>query len=123
MASNIKACIEELKDIQSEIKTQNANLKQLRDRKKQLEADIFKYLEDSDQEGLRYQNIIFMKTNKKKRDRKKKDEKETDIQKVLEKHGVEDSKQAVSEVLEAMKGSQSEVSCLKMRAATLFESI
>ena len=123
MASEIKQNIEELKEIQIEIKNQNASLKELRLRRKELEANIIQYLDESEQEGLRYQNIVFMKTDKKKTMRKKKQEKEEDMKKVLEKHGVDNAKEALSDLTEAMKGPQSEVSCLKMRAATLYESI
>jgi len=121
MADTARSNLQELKDISVEIHNLNKQLKDLRARKKELEKEVVEYLETKDKPAVKFHNVVFQVVPKNQRGRKKKDEKLIDGLKVLEKYGISESKKALDEVLEAMKGENSTVSTLKMKAASIYE--
>lgn len=119
--AEIRATLEELKNIAQELHNVNARVKELRARKKELEAKVVSYLETNDKPGLRLDNIVFLAAEKNARARKKKVDVTTDMKKVLEKHGIrENVDEVMKEIEDARKGESSTVPVLKMKAAGLF---
>lgn len=121
--SEIKAILEELKNTAIELKEVNKHARELRARKKELEADVIKFLEDNEQPGLRFANVVFISSEKKKRAYKKKADKIGDASAVLDKYGVKDSKKVLEEVLEATRGAVSQIPALKIKEMAAFEDL
>lgn len=121
MATEIKATLEELKNIAQEVFTINKKLKELRARKKELEAVVMGYLEQHEKPGIRLDNIVFMAADKTARARKKKTEIAKDSIEVLKRYGIEADPMEVLNALEvSRKGPASSVPVLKMKAAGIF---
>jgi hypothetical protein len=114
-ATEIRSNMKELKDINTEIKRLNINLKGYRDRKKELEETIIEYLDRTGQPGIKYEDLIVLAGEKKARDRKKKEEKEFDVLTLLEERGIRDSRNLYNDILEAMKGEEKVISSLKIK--------
>ncbi len=119
--SEISSALKELKGVAQEIHNLNKQLKELRQRKKDLESIVIEYLDSNDRNGVRLDNIVFVASEKNARERKKKNEIEKDTAEVLRRHGVQGDVREVMEELEATrKGTASTVPVLKMKAAGLF---
>jgi len=121
MTDTARSSLEELRNVCAELYKVNQQAKELRTRKKELEKDVMEYLESKEKPAVKYQGIVFQITPKVARARKKKEEKLLDCVKVLQAHGVNDPQKAFTELTEAMKGSPSEVSTLKMKQANMFD--
>lgn len=88
---SIKSYIDELDQIQVEIKRNNARNTMLRQRSKEIEANISEYLTNKGQHGIKYNGKAVILEQREKRQLKKKKEKEADIISFLDKLGLEDS--------------------------------
>ena len=64
---SIKAYVEELDQVQAEVKRNNARNKLLRSRVKELEGDIGDYLTSKGQHGLKYKGQAILVQNREKR--------------------------------------------------------
>jgi transposase len=62
MAAAIAEVMKEMKEIVSELKKVNSRAKQLRDRKKELEGSIMEYIEETGSPGIKYQDLIILKS-------------------------------------------------------------
>lgn len=111
--SAITQDVTELKELDLEIKRLSKELKALRKHKEACEARIIEYLDVNDQPGLKYQGVTIIAQDRKKRKYQKKSEKIEKGVRVLEKHGIYNSKEALDEILEAMRGSPEHKSALK----------
>jgi hypothetical protein len=97
--------VKQLKLLDIEIKRQQTELRKLRNQKKNCEKRIMDYLETTEQPGLRFQGMtIIAKESNKRRYRKKKDKEEAG-EMILRRHGIYNSKEALDELLQAMRGS------------------
>lgn len=105
----------ELKDIVSQVKQLNHQLKDLRDRKKILESKILEYLESTDAPGLKFQELIVMKSDSTTHTRKKKKDKEESVIQALESNGVTDSKKVYDDITRALVGEQKQVTKLRVK--------
>ena len=120
-SSDIRGTLAELKEIAQEVHNLNKKLKELRERKKELEKSVVDYLEQNDKPGLRLDNIVFLATEKTARARKKKAEVLKDTADVLKKHGVQgDLNEVILELEASRKGTASTVPVLKMKAAGIY---
>lgn len=106
MASKTVADLKELKSISSEIKRLNADCKVLRLKKKEIEDRITEYLREENQPGVKYGDIVVLSKESVRRKRLKKKEKEEKAVAVLEEMGILDAKQALSTILDSMKGEE-----------------
>lgn len=114
MSGEIQGYINELKELDLEIRNYKISLKKLNDRKKVIEAEIIKYLEAKDQPGVKYKGVAVVAQEKKARQRKKKGEKLEDGKSILREYGVRDSDEVLERVLEAMKGDVKNVKSVKI---------
>lgn len=101
---SIKGYVDELEQIQVEIKHNNARNKILRQRAKELEMNIADYLEEKGQHGLKYKGRAIMVESKETRPAKKKKEKEADVITLLGELGVFEPEQAYVRLLDVQKG-------------------
>lgn len=114
-ATQIRAEMKELKNINLEIKRLSVGLKGLRDRKKELEESILEYLDRTGQPGIKYEDLIVLAGEKKGREKKSKDEKELDVLTILEHHGVGESRNVYKDIMNALKGEQKTAPSLKIK--------
>ena len=106
--------------IATEIKELNAKLLELRKKRKELDNEILKDLQDAAVPGFTMNGIMFISEEKAKSLRKKKSEIERDLSEVLDKHEVKVDKKSLLEDLEkARKGEKTSVSALKIRSQFL----
>lgn len=121
MSTDIRGTLSELKEIAQEVHNLNKKLKELRERKKELEKGVVQYLDENGKPGLRLENIVFLATDKTARARKKKSEIQKDTADVLRKHGVQgDLNEVILELEASRKGAASTVPVLKMKPAGMF---
>lgn len=115
MSGKILNDLKELKSITNEIKRLNLKMKELRLNKSEIEDRIIEYLEEEDQVGVKYENMVILARQKTQRRKKKKGEKEQDAAAVLEQFGIENPNEALKQVLDAMKGEEMLVSSLQVK--------
>lgn len=72
--STIQSNVNEIKEINLEIKQLQQKIKTLKKRSDELERDILQYLNEKDQPGVKYQNTAIVIENKQKNVLKKKKE-------------------------------------------------
>lgn len=101
---SIRNYVDELEKIQLEIKRNNIRNKSLRQRVKELEANIAEYLAMKGQHGLKYKGRAIIIENKERRPVKKKKQKETDIISLLENLGVSNPQEAYNKIQDTQKG-------------------
>jgi len=114
---SIKSYVDELEQLNAEIKRNNCRNKLLRGRVAELEKNITAYLEEKDLNGLKYNGKAVINDNKVVRYQKSKKEKETDIITLLKNLGVDEPKEAYTKLLDAQKGvavSQSKIKIKKL---------
>jgi len=107
--------INELENINNEIKRICKNLKQLRSMKLKLEEKIIKFLEQKEQPGLKYKNKIIIPEERKKRTYRKEKDKLADGESVLREYGIPNSGEALHAVMEAMRGPSQQRIGLKIK--------
>jgi hypothetical protein len=112
---NIAGLMKELKGINNELERINKSTKGLRDRKKKIETYILDYLENNDQPGIKYEDLIVLRHQKKKRLPKAKEEKKEDVIRILEDNGIENSIQVYNDILENMKGEEEKIASIKIK--------
>ena len=112
---SIKSDVTELNNLNVEIKRQCETLRRLRKRKKELEDNIVKYLEEKDQIGLKYQNTAVVVEHTHQRQGKKQKERESDAINILRQYGVENANSALKDLLEAYRGQQIDKVALKFK--------
>jgi len=106
--------VKQLKLLDTEIKRQQNELRKLRNQKKECEKRILDYLETTEQPGLRFRDMTIIAKDSRRRRYKKKSEKEEAGQMILKKHGIYNSKEALEELLSAMRGSPEHQSKLQI---------
>jgi hypothetical protein len=86
--SRVAEDMRELNQIVNELKIIATKSKELRSRKKELELQILQYLESTDAPGLKFKELVVLKTEHTTRTRLKKKEKQENMFKILEDNGV-----------------------------------
>ena len=115
MATQIANDMKELKAIIAETKKLTETLKELRSRKKDLENNILQYLEENEQPGVKYQELIVLRNEKTTYTKKKPKDKEKDIVRVLEENGISDPQKVYQMIGEASKGEEIQVNKLRIK--------
>lgn len=105
MSNPINHDVKQLTHLADEIKRRRKELNELKKAKAECEERILNYLEANDLPGMRHQGMTIIAEEKKKRRHVKKTERENRGAEILAKHGIYNSKEALDELLEAMRGS------------------
>ena len=119
MASKTVSDLKELKNITSEIKRINADCKVLRLKKKEIEDRITDYLNEVNQPGIKFGDIVVLSKESMRRKRLKKKEKEDNAVLILEDMGVLDPRKALDNILDSMKGEQIMMQSLQIKETRL----
>lgn len=119
MAQKVVSDLKELKNVSSEIKRLNAESKVLRLKKKDIEERIMEYLHEVDQPGVKYGDLIVLSKERTTRKRLKKKEKEENAIGILEGMGVINAKEALTSILDSMKGEETTVESLQIKETKL----
>lgn len=112
---SIQSDINELQSINIEIKNIQQRLKHIRNQKKKVENRINNFLKEKQQPGVKYKGVAITVQDVKKRSYKKKQHKKDDGCYILNKYGINNSKQVLEELLEAMRGSPEYKPVIKMK--------
>ena len=110
---SIKAYVEELDQIQSEIKHNNNRNKLLRVRVKELESDISEYLNAKGQHGVQYKGQAILLHNRDKRTVKNKKDKEASVISLLEEIGISDPEGTYNRIVDVQKNDPVQETKLK----------
>ena len=119
MAQKVVSDLKELKNVSSEIKRLNAEIKLLRLKKKDIEERVMEYLHEVDQPGVKYGDLVVLSKERTTRKRLKKKEKEENAVSVLENMGVTNPKEALQTILDSMKGEETVVESLQIKETKL----
>jgi hypothetical protein len=115
---SITGNINELHSIKQEIDRLSRQLRELRQKKKTLEENISKFIEQQEKPGIKYKGNQFLPKTKQIVDRKRSTKtKEEDAGRVLQKYGIseQNSQTLVKEMLEAMRGPRTEETALLIK--------
>lgn len=104
--SDIPGLIVELKELTNEIINRTKDLTKLKNRKKQIEDTLTKFLKEKNQPGVKYRGVAVVEEEAKSRIRKKKSDKEDDCISLLKNNNVHNAEKIYKELLEKMKGEQ-----------------
>lgn len=113
--SEIAGTVNELKTICSELKRLRSDTQKLNKRKKVLEEKIVHYLETKNELGLKFNGMAILKEEKERRPYKKKSEKIEKGASLLGEYGVDNPKEVLDELMNAMKGSPIQESKIKIK--------
>lgn len=112
---SIKGDVNELKQINAEIKRLSARTRNLRSQAAEVEQRIINYLNEKEQPGLKYSGTAIVVESKPKRMAKKKTEREEDAIRILRDHGVHNANDVLEELLEARRGDPVEHQRIKIK--------
>ena len=104
--SDIPGLIIELKELANEITNRTKDLTKLKNRKKQIEDTLSKFLKERNQPGIKYRGVTVIEEEAKSRIRKKKSDKEDDCVSLLRNNNVHNAEKIYKELVEKMKGEQ-----------------
>ena len=113
--TSIQGDINEINQIDIEMKELRRKLSILRQQKTKAEDRINQFLQEKDQPGVKYKGMAITLEEKKKRVYKDKKSKETDGINVLKRYGIDNSKEVLSELLDAIRGDVETSSVVKVR--------
>jgi hypothetical protein len=117
-AIKARSDMKELKDINAELKRLTLKAKELKTKKTAIEQNITQYLQKTDQQGIKYEDLVVFPAEKKLRERKKAAEKQQDVVRLLENSGIADSKGLYKQIQEALKGKEQVKSSLHIKSST-----
>ncbi len=115
MSETILNDLKELKSITNEIKRISIRLKELRLNKSEIEDRVMEYLDQEDQVGVKFENMVILARQKTKRVKKAKKDKDSDAAAILESYGIENPKEALKQIMDSMKGEEEIVSSLQVK--------
>ena len=119
----LKADISELKSIEQELKRLNELMKPLRTRKKEIESNILKFMESSNQQqggvggiaAIKMSDVEVVAVEKKTREKLHKDEKEQHAIELLKSNGIQNASKVYSDLQEVLKGKEHTQNKLKFK--------
>jgi hypothetical protein len=100
---SIKAYVDELARVQTEIRRNNDRNRLLRARVKELELNIGEYLSSKGQPGLKYNGQAILLQSQEKRTIKKKKDKESSVITLLGEMGVDNPESAYSRIVDVQR--------------------
>ena len=92
-----------LSQLNNEIKRLSLVLKNIRLQKEETEAEITKYLQEVNQPGIQYQNLIILNKQYKQQKSKNKDDRNKSMIEVLENNGIRNSQDVLKQLIECSK--------------------
>lgn len=95
----------ELSRLNDEIKRQQKELRVLRKHKEECEKRVLDYLDANEQPGIKFRGMTIIAEERRKRRYRKKKEKIEQGESVLQRYGVSNSREALDELMESMRGS------------------
>lgn len=115
MSSSIKTIASEYEHICNQIFRSTADLRLLKERKKQKEQELKEYLEKSKERGIIFGNTEIILEKKLKKDRLKKKEKKEVLLGILRNSGIADPSIVLAQIESAGKQGEIETSILKVK--------
>ena len=106
--------VNELKNVNAEIKRLAAQTSALRKRAKTLEQNIIEFLNEKDQYGVKFQDTAIVVETKPKWEHKGKKDKDEDSLRILEENGIHNAREVLDDLFKARKGNEIEVKKLKI---------
>jgi hypothetical protein len=113
--ASIQNNVQELKDINTEIKRLQIESKRLKKRAQDIEKNILSYLNEKEQPGLKYQNTAIIIENKAKRVGRSKKDNDINMIKILEENGVYNAREILNKIKESGKGEQIQMQKVKLQ--------
>jgi hypothetical protein len=113
--SSITSSLNELKDINSELKRLRIQVRKLNIRREIVEKEIKDFLDSKDQPGIKYQGMAIIPEEKETYKAKGKKQKEEDIKTLFRNYGVDDENEAFRDLMKTMKGSPTQKFKLKIK--------
>lgn len=113
--SKVVGELKELKNVIHEIKRKNVEMKLLRIKKKELEENIMEFLRLEEQPGVKFEDIVVLSKERTTCKKLKKTEKEENAIVVLENLGISNPKEALTSILDSMKGESIVVESLQFK--------
>jgi hypothetical protein len=92
-----------LTQLNTEIKRLSINLRNLRLQKEETESDITRYLQEVNQPGIQYQNLIILNKQYKHKKSKSKDDRNKSMIEVLENNGIRNSEDVLKQLIDCSK--------------------
>jgi hypothetical protein len=117
MSTEIISSVNELKELNRQLKLMKSEMSKLNKRKKDLEKIVGDYLDKKDQPGLKYKDITIIAEDKDRYDRLKKAEKMEKGIEILEKYGIR-NKEALLKELFHIKGDAKHIKTIKIKNNT-----
>jgi hypothetical protein len=116
--ATIQKSVQELKDINLEIKRLKTLLTQLKNRSGVLEKNILSYLNEKDIPGVKDKDTAVIIENKKKRINISRKNTELECLKILQSHGIDNAETVLKEISEARKGQSIPLQKVKLTEIT-----
>lgn len=113
--SVIQSNVQELRNINIEIKNLQARIKQLRNRSTAIEKDILTYLNEKEQPGVKFQNTAIIIENKAKSIKKNNKDVEKLQVELLRDSGVSNAEEVLKKMSEIKKGDAIQMQKLKIQ--------
>ena len=113
--ASIQQNVQELKNINTEIKRLQIETKKLKKRAQDIEKNILSYLNEKEQPGLKYQNTAIIIENKAKRITRSKKDVDSNAIKILEENGVYNAREILSKTKESRKGDEVQMQKVKLQ--------
>jgi predicted transcriptional regulator len=110
---SINADINELKELDTELKRLRKHVRRLSDQKRKCESRILEYLDVNDQPGVKMDGTVIMAEQKQIRKYQRQNDKLSRGMQVLSKYGITTS-DTLNEVIEAMRGPSEVKACVRM---------
>jgi hypothetical protein len=103
---SVKGDVQEIAEIDLELKRLNSRARELRRLRKIATERIVEFLEEQDQPGVKYQGTAVVLNNQVRRGVKPAKDREADAIDVLRNHGIDNAREVLEELLEARKGAE-----------------
>jgi hypothetical protein len=103
MSERVIPNLTKLTQLNNEIKRVSLQLKNLRLQKEETEQEITKYLQEVNQPGIQYQNLVILNKNYKQKKAKSKEDRNKSIIEVLETNGIRNSQEVLNQLIDCTR--------------------
>ena len=111
----VKSDINELKKVNAELARLNEQAKPLRQRKKELEANVLQYMQSSKNKGIQLPDVEVVTVDKVVHEKLGKNEKEYTAVQLLEQSGVNNARKVYQDLQSIVKGKENITQKLKLK--------
>ena len=116
MASiSIQSYVQELKEVNTEIKRLQDTIKLMKQRSADLEKQVISYLNEKEQPGVKYKNTAIIIENKPKRLGKTKKDIESESIRILQESGIANPREVLERITKSRKGDQVQIQKVKLK--------